>query len=78
MINEKIFSQYVHLLIRTLDKMKMYLTDDDIYTQQFSENINKILVKREKQFQRLLGASVLGNYDYHMLEYEITLQQRIK
>jgi hypothetical protein len=78
MINKKQFSQYVHLLIRTLDKMKMYLTDHDISTQQFSENINKILVKREKQFQRLLGASVLGNYDYHMLEYKITLQQRIK
>jgi predicted NACHT family NTPase len=56
----------------------MYLTDHDIYTQQFSENIKKILVKRQKQFQRLLGASVLGNYDYHILEYEITLQQRIK
>jgi DNA segregation ATPase FtsK/SpoIIIE-like protein len=78
MINEKIFSQYVHLLIRTLDKMKMYLTDHDISTQQFSENIKKILVKREKQFQRLLGASVLGSYNYHMLEYEITLQKRIK
>ncbi len=55
----KIFYQYGHLLIQ----IQMYLSDHDIYTQQFSKNIKKVLVKRQKQFQRLFSSCIpqLGN-----------------
>jgi hypothetical protein len=76
-ISEKIFVQYGHLLIRTLEKIKMYFTDYDKPTKQFPENVKNVLIKRLKQLQRLCRTSVLEDYDHRMLEYETTLQQRI-
>ena len=80
MINEKIFYLFGHLLLRTFDKMIIYLNNYDLSTQQYSEklkNIKNVLIQREKQFQRLFSTNMLTNDDNDMLEFEITLQNRI-
>jgi hypothetical protein len=48
-----------------------------ILIEIYRDNWKEVVKERQKQVQRLFGANVLGNYDYHMLEYEITVQQRI-
>ena len=79
-INEKLFYLFGHLLIRTFNKMKIYLNDDDIHTPYYSEiikNIRNNLIRRQKQFQRLFRSNTLAYYDNSMLEFEITLQHRM-
>ncbi|CAF3295442.1 unnamed protein product [Rotaria sp. Silwood2] len=79
LISEETYQQFGHLLARLINKVQMYLTDRDMYTKAFSQNVlrmPRVFLKRSERFRRLFRNSVATSDDNHTLAYEATLLRR--
>ncbi|CAF0965197.1 unnamed protein product [Didymodactylos carnosus] len=58
----------------------MYFIEHDMHRENFSmefiEHTTKVLVERQKQFQRLFRTNTPSTDDHRVLQYEVSLQQR--